>query len=426
MPNSLETAPRKRVVVTGLGAVTPLGLTARESWDNLLAGRTGISYQDIDRTSIKAYGRITGFNPEAALEGVANKKDHKRLSIPVQYGLSASIQALEDAGLFEGKKLSDNVDHNRVGIKMGSGIGGAPWLIDVHDRLMTGGRIGTMDSLLTQPERVASAPSLALDLKGPVGMVAAACASGNLGIIEGYKDIVMGDADIMLAGGTESTIYPEIITMFEKLRALATESDPEKVPFASKPFHRNRGGFVMGEGSGVLVLEDLNHALKRGARIYAEILGYGNTADAYHDTAPSGEGAIRAIKRTFLGNEKLMEKGVVYFNAHGTATPTGDMVEVNSIREVMGENENFAISSSKALTGHMIGGTAGAEAVFSVKTAETGIAPGTANLDDPDPEADGVNLVPNEPQVLNPHIVINNSFGFGGLNAVVGFSKFGA
>lgn len=421
--SSKEFDPKRRIVVTGIGMVTPLGLDTKSTWNNLVNGKSGIAPIDIEFTKIKVAGQIKNFDQVSALSEFVLQKNLRRISRPSQLSTAAAIEALRNAGLLNGNKLKDGIDPNRVGVRIGTGIGGANLITGVSERIKAGARVSPFDTLLVEPERVASVVSMSLGLKGPLAMPSAACATGNLAITDGYKDIMFGDADIMLVGGVESTIEQVILNLFDAVGALSHESDPEKAQKASRPFDKTRNGFVMSEGAGILVLEEFEHAKKRGAKILAELIGYGNTADAGDDTAPSGEGAERAIKEAMRKSGGIPPEGLIYINAHATSTPAGDPVEILAIKSVFGGRKELAVSSTKGSTGHLMGGAGGVEAAFSVLALSEGILPPTVNLDSPMDEASGINLVPNEAQKRQPNTAINNGFGFGGFNSVTVFRR---
>ncbi len=424
---------KRRVVVTGIGMVTPLGLNVKTTWEKIKAGESGISSIEIPYTQIKVAGRIAGFNPEVALAGFVRQKDLRRISRPAQLSTAAAIEAVKNAGLFnEEAKLNDGFDPDRIGVVIGTGIGGANLLPEVAEKIKRGyeklkmneiitreDRVAAFDTLTTEPERVASVVSINLGLRGPLLMPSAACATGNVAITLGYKDIFMNDADIMLVGGAESTIDFLILDLFDAAGTLSHEIDKAK---ASRPFDKNRNGFVMSEGAAVLILEEREHAKKRGAKILAELVGYGNSADASSDTDPSGEGAERALRVAIKRAGGLPKKGFAYFNAHATST-IKDVVELGAIRNVVGDHKDFAVSSTKGATGHCMAAAGAIEAAFGVLSLVEGVLPPTIKLDHPADETEGVNMVPNETQLKQPDMVIKNCFGFGGFNSVTIFKK---
>jgi 3-oxoacyl-[acyl-carrier-protein] synthase II len=419
-----EIESKRRVVVTGLGLISPLGLNVEDSWKRLIAGETGIVSIDLPYVkNIKMAGIVKNFNPEIALNGfVTNfKKDLKKISRAVQFSTAAAIEASRDAGLFDAEnKLK--VDSNNIGVRIGTGIGGATYIAEVAEKLKRGGECSPFDILQILLDRVSSIPSMRLGLKGPVAVTSAACATGQISMIDGYRIIFAGDADLMLVGGAESTIEFTTINMFDSPRALSRDLDPINT---RGPFDKKSTGFKVGEGGGVLVLEEKEHAKNRGAEIYAELVGYGDTGDAYHDTAPSGEGAKRAIEKTIKKMGGLPKKGLIYFHAHATGTG-GDGVELNAIREEMEKHghEEYAVSSTKGATAHMLGATGAASAIFAIKALNEGILPPTIHLVEPIDEATGIDLVPNTAKKAKPVLVFANGFGFGGMNGVVGFKIF--
>lgn len=410
------------VVVTGLGMISPLGLNVESNWKRLIAGETGIVPINIPFVeNIKVAGLVKNFDPKTALDGFVEQKALRRISLSAQYALSAAIEACKEAGLFDRDKLKGGIDPNKAGVEIGTGIGGGFHIAEVSEKVKEGKKCTPSDILLILPERVASVVSMSLGFKGPGGMPSAACATGNYAITLGYNNIKR-NADIMLVGGAESTVNHVSLNAFDAARALSRESDPQK---SSRPFDKERNGFVMGEGAAVMVLEEREHAIKRGAGILAEMIGYGNTLDAYSDTAPNGEGAERAMEEAIEGMGGLPKEGVIYVHAHGTGTQFDD-VEISAIRNVFMDrhgHKDIAVSSTKGATGHMIGGAGAAGAIFSILALREGILPPTINLDNPMDEARGINLVPNQAQKVKPVVVFNNSFGFGGFNVVTVFGR---
>lgn len=415
--------PRK-IVVTGIGMITPLGLNVETTWNNLINGKSGITPIGIEHTKIKVAGQIKEFDPNVALAGFVLPKDlRRRISRPAQLSTAAVIEAMRNAGLLNGNKLKEGIDPDRVGVRIGTGIGGANLTPEISERIKAGQRITSFDVLRIEPERVATVVSIRLGLRGPVQAPSAACATGNIAITGGYQDIFSDDADIMVVGGVESTLDYVTLNLFDAVGALSHETDPKKASQVSRPFDKARNGFVMSEGAGILILEEYEHAKKRGATILAELVGYGNTADAKDDVAPSGEGAERAIRRAIEKAGGFPKGSSIYINAHGTSTDEGDRVEIIVIKNVFREHSDLAVSSTKGATGHLMGGAGGVEAVIAVLALNKGILPPTINLKNPLDEAEGINLVPNEAQAKDVDRAVNNGFGFGGLNSVTVFKK---
>lgn len=419
-----ELAGEGKVVVTGIGMVTPLGLNTETTWNKMIAGELGISLIDLPWTQIKVAGTINDFNPEKMLEDIVSsiRKEIKKYSRPVQLSLVASIEALRQGGLLNGNKLKDGIDPTRVGVKIGTCIGGANIIANLRKQLEQGERLSSYSAFLLEPERVASVVSMRLGLKGPLSTPSAACATGNVALTEAYKDIVMGDADIVIAGGVESVIDATVLAAFDATRALSREGDPKK---ASLPFDKKRSGFVMSEGGIVLVLEEENHAKKRGAVILARMAGYGNTADAQGDTDPNGEGAERAIREALRKAGGLPKEGLIYVSAHATGTTLGDKVEIQTIKNVFGNlpKDLLATSAIKGAFGHTLAGAGALGAAVCVLSLSRGVLPPTVGLEEPMDEADDMNLVRNEAQLKQPVMAIDNSFGFGGINSVIIFTK---
>jgi len=411
----------RRVVVTGIGAITPLGLNVKETWEGLINGRSGIDV--IKRFDPFAYnlpvviaGEVKGFDPKQYL----NPKDAKRMSDFVKFAMVAAKEAVADSGL-----ETDRIDLNRAGVIVGTGIGG---LRDIEEQqtllLEKGARRVSPFFIPSGISNMASGYiSIEFGFKGPNSCVVTACATGTHAIGDAFKIIQRGDADIMIAGGTESAVTPLGIAGFANMKALSTRNDePQK---ASRPFDSERDGFVMGEGAGVLVLEELEHALKRGAKIYAEIIGYGMTGDAHHITAPcaDADGAVRVMEMA-LNDARINPEEVDYINAHGTSTPLNDKVETLGIKKVFREHAyKLKISSIKSMIGHLLGAAGAVEAVSTVKTIETGIIPPTINLENPDPDCD-LDYTPNKAVEYPVKVAISNSFGFGGTNACLAFKAY--
>lgn len=409
----------RRVVVTGLGAVTPVGIGVEAFWESLIKGASGIgriTRFDASQHDCQIAGEVRAFDPLAYVE----KKDVKKMDLFVHYGLAAGLMAVQDAGL----KIDDS-NRERIGVFVGTGMGGLPVIEEMHKVLLERGpsRISAffVPSIITN--MVSGQLSMRLGLKGPNSCVSTACATGSHAIGDSFRIIQRGDADVMVAGGSEAVITPLTIGGFAAMKALSTRNhEPEK---ASRPFDRERDGFVVGEGAGIVVLEALEHALARGARIYAEVKGYGMSADAYHVTAPApnGEGAVRAM-RMALKDANLNPQEIDYINAHATSTPAGDLNESQAIKAVFGEDAyRLAVSSIKSMTGHLLGAAGGIEVVATVLTILRGVIPPTINYEYPDPDCD-LDYVPNKSREADVRIAISNSFGFGGTNATLVFKRY--
>ena len=408
----------KRVVITGIGLITPLGTGKDKSWKRLLDGECGIdkiTAFDTTEYPVHIAGEVRDFNPEDYIE----KKELKKIGRFSQFAIAASKEALEDAKL---EITPENAD--RVGMIIGSGIGGLEIIEQEIGKLVEKGpkKVSPFYIPAAIANMAAGNASIYLGAKGPNKSVVTACASGTNSIGDAFQTILLGKADVIIAGGTEGTVTPSGIAGFGNLKALSTNPDPKK---ASRPFTVNRDGFVLGEGAGILVLEELEHAKKRGAKIYAEVVGYGETGDAFHMTAPSdgGEGAARAIKMALeQGNVKLEEVG--YINAHGTSTPANDKNETKAIKAAFGDHAyKLAVSSTKGATGHLLGGAGGVEAAFLAMAIDEGVLPPTINQDNPDPECD-LYYVPNKSEKREIEVGLSNSLGFGGHNAVIAFRKY--
>jgi 3-oxoacyl-[acyl-carrier-protein] synthase II len=410
---------KRRVVVTGAGLITPLGIGLTESWDGLLAGRSGIgkiTHFDPAGFPTQIAGEVKGFNPEQYIE----LKEIKKMDRFIHFALAASTMALSDSGL---NITAENAA--RVGVAVGSGMGGLHTIEHYHSVLLEKGprKITPFFIPMLIINLASGQISIRSGAKGPNSAVATACATGSHSIGDAFKIIQRGDADAMIAGGTEAVITPLGIGGFNAMKALSTRNDdPEK---ASRPFDRDRDGFVMGEASGIMVLESIEHALARNARIYAEIAGYGMTADAYHITAPApgGEGAARCIALA-LQDGGVGPSAVQYINAHGTSTKYGDELETQAIKTIFGEHAyRIAVSSTKSMTGHLLGAAGGVEAVITVLSIQNDIVPPTINLDNPDPECD-LDYVPHKARTMTVEYGLTNSFGFGGTNACLLFRKY--
>jgi len=410
----------RRVVITGLGAVTPLGIDVETTWKNLLAGQCGIdriTHFDATPFDTQIAGEVKNFDPVPAFP---SPKDVRRSDRFSQFGVFAAQQALLDSGLD-----LEKVNRDEVGVFIGSGIGGLETTADQCAVLQNRGpgRLSPFMIPMLILNMASGLFSMYYKLRGPNFATCSACATSSHAIGEAWRTIKMGDAQVIFAGGSEATIVPIGIGGFCAMRAMSTRNDDPK--HASRPFDKERDGFVMGEGSGVLVMEELEHAKKRGAKIYCEIVGYGNTADANHMTAPApeGEGAVRCM-RMALRNAELNPVDISYINAHGTSTPQGDIAETQAIKTVFGEGaRKVAVSSTKGATGHMLGAAGAIEMAICAKAIQTDILPPTINYQVPDPECD-LDYVPNTSRRMKVNAAISNSFGFGGHNASIAAKKF--
>ena len=410
----------RRVVITGIGVVSPIGNNVADFWQNLVAGKSGIdtiSSFDPDKygLTVKIAAEVKNFNPEDYFD----KKDAQKLSDFIKFAYAAAMEAIKDTSL-----ENANIDKDRVGVIVGTGIGGLKDIEEQNEILNEKGARRVSPFFI--PYGIANMASGVIAIKygfrGPNYCVVSACATGNHYIGDAFRIIQRGDADIMISGGTESAITPLGIAGFASLKALSTKNDePQK---ASRPFDKDRDGFVMGEGAGILILEEYEHAKKRGAKIYAEIKGYAATDDAFHVTAPcsDGEGAAMCM-RLALKDASLNPEDIDYINAHGTSTPLNDKIETLAIKKVFKDHAyKLKISSNKSMIGHLLGAASAVEAVASVKTIETGTIPPTINLENPDPECD-LDYVPNKAIQCDVRNVLSNSFGFGGTNACIILSK---
>jgi 3-oxoacyl-[acyl-carrier-protein] synthase II len=411
---------KRRVVVTGLGLITPLGTGVAKNWSAICAGQSGIariSRFDSSSHDVQIAGEVRDFNPADYIE----KKDIKKMDTFIQYALGASQMALEDSGLTITDKNAD-----QVGVYIGSGIGGLPAIEHYHKILLEKGpsRVSPFFIPMVIINLASGQVSMKIGARGPNSCAVTACATGNHCIGDAFRIIQHGEADVMLAGGTEAAITPLCVAGFAASRALSTRNaDPAR---ASRPFDKERDGFVLGEGSGVIVLESLESARRRNARVYAEIVGYGMTADAYHITAPpdDGRGAVHCMRRA-LDDAQLSPEEIQYVNAHATST-MADRIETAAIKQVFGQHaQRLAVSSTKSMTGHLLGAAGGVEAIFSMLTIYHGIIPPTINLDVPDPECD-LDYVPHRSRKADVRAVLSNSFGFGGVNACLIFTRYSA
>jgi 3-oxoacyl-[acyl-carrier-protein] synthase II len=410
---------KRRVVITGLGALTPVGNSVDEYWTGILQGRSGIgpiTRFDASGYSTRIAGELRNFDPLKWME----KKEARRLDPYLQYAVASAAMAVDDSGLD-----FDKEDRNRAGVLVGSGIGGITTLLETHKVLLEKGpdRVSPFFIPMMIVNMAPGLISMRYGLKGPNSSVITACATGNHAIGDAFKIIQREDADVMVAGGAEAIIMPLTIAGFCQMKAMSTRNaEPEK---ASRPFDADRDGFVCGEGAGLVVLESLEHALQRDARIYAEIVGYGMTADAYHMTAPDpqGDGAARAMAAA-LHDGGVDPATVGYINAHGTSTPYNDKFETMAIKRVFGEHAHkLAVSSTKSMIGHLLGAAGGVEAVATSLAIYHGILPPTINYETPDPECD-LDYVPNHARKQEVEAALSNAFGFGGTNATVAFRRY--
>jgi 3-oxoacyl-[acyl-carrier-protein] synthase II len=411
---------RRRVVVTGLGGVTPVGNDVATTWQALLAGKSGagpITKFDASTFPVRFAAEVKGFDPTLFMD----RKEAKRADTYTQYAVAAAVQAMQDAGFTDG----NGYDPERTGVIIGSGIGGLRSFEEQHDVYRERGpsKISPFFIPMFIADIAAGIVSMRFNAKGPNYATVSACATSAHAIGDAFRAIQYGDADIILSGGAEATVTPMAIGGFANMKALSERNDSPAT--ASRPFDATRDGFVMGEGSGVVVLEELEHAQKRGARIYAEVVGYGATGDAYHLTAPApdGEGAQRAMRRA-LQDADLKPRDVQYINAHGTSTPANDLNETKAIKAVFGaEAKNLNVSSTKSATGHMLGAAGAVEFIFSALAVMEGRIPPTINYETPDPECD-LNYTPNRAASREVHAALSNSFGFGGHNVTLAVRRF--
>ncbi len=410
---------KNRVVITGLGAVTPIGIGKTEFWNALLAGKTGIAKItrfDASEFSTQIAGEVNDFDPGLYMD----KKEAKRMDRFTQFAIAASKMALEDCGID-----LEQEDRTRIGTLIGTGIGGMDTL---HDQFRTlfekgPGRISPFFVPMMIGNMAAGQTSITFGLQGPCSCVVTACATGTNAIGDAFKIIQRGDADVMVAGGTEAAISPTAVAGFCSMKAMSTRNDePEK---ASRPFDKDRSGFVMGEGAGIVILESLEHALARGARIYAEIVGYGFNADAYHITAPAPEGAQAAkCMEMAVKDAGIPLTEINYINAHGTSTPLNDKNETLAIKALFGEHAyKLSVSSIKSMTGHLLGAAGGIECIATALSIAEDMVPPTINYDTPDEELD-LDYVPHTARKQTVTAALSNSFGFGGHNATILLKKF--
>jgi 3-oxoacyl-[acyl-carrier-protein] synthase II len=408
----------RRIVITGMGAVTPLGLDVNSTWTNLLAGKSGVSpitSWDTSRYDCRFAAQVKDFEPR---KWFFNEKDARRADRYSQLAMASAKEAVKHAGLDP-----QHLELDRVGVLVGSGIGGLEALGKQDEQLILKGpnRVSPFMIPMMISNMAAGLISIEFGFAGPNFCVVTACATSNNCIGEAWRLIRDNEADVILAGGSEAACVPLGMSGFAAMRALSTRNDdPER---ASRPFDKDRDGFVLGEGAGVVIVEELEHAKKRGATILAELTGYGLTADAYHMTSPSGVGAVKAMENT-LKRAKISPDKVDYINAHGTSTPVGDVAETDAIKKVFGAHAKAVpVSSTKSMTGHLLGAAGAAELIFCIKAIEQNIIPPTINLDNPDPACD-LDYVPHKARETNVDIAMSNSFGFGGHNATLLVQRF--
>ena len=406
---------RRRVVVTGLGLVTPIGIGVNETWSSALSGKSGITkITKFDASSFASQiaGEVKNFNPTEFLP----PKEVRRIDTFIQYGLVAGVEAFKDSGI-----EVNETNAERIGVAIGSGIGGLGMIEATNDIYDNSGprRVSPFFIPGTIINMISGNLSIMYGLKGPNISIVTACTTGTHSIGDSARMIEYGDADVMIAGGSEAAITELSVAGFASAKALSSNnSDPAG---ASRPWDKGRDGFVIGEGAGVMVLEEYDHAKKRGARIYAELSGYGMSADAYHITAPSTDGPRRSMANA-LKNAKLNPSETGYVNAHGTSTPLGDINETNALKELFGNHAyKLAINSTKSMTGHLLGGAGGIESIFTVLALYHQKSPPTINLNDPDPECD-LDFVPNQARDIKVKAALKNNFGFGGTNGSLVFN----
>ena len=409
---------RRRVVVTGLGALSPLGTDVASTWQRLVAGESGI--RDITHFDTSAYStRFAGLVPEFEIADYMPAKDARKMDVFVQYGLVAAIQAIRDAGL-----SNEEADADRIGVAIGSGIGGLTGIEENHQKMLDGGprKISPFFVPGSIINMIAGNLSIMYGYRGPNFATVTACTSGTHSIGFATQQIQLGTADVMIAGGAEKASSPLGMGGFAAARALSTRNDDPQA--ASRPWDRDRDGFVLADGAGILVLEEYERARARGANIYAEVIGYGMSGDAYHMTAPpeNGAGAAQAM-RNALRDAGINPEEVAYINAHGTSTKAGDIAEATAVRSVFGDHAaSLAVSSTKSMVGHLLGAAGAVEAIFTILAMRDGVAPPTINLDNPDEGCD-LNFVPHTAQERAIPVALSNSFGFGGTNGSLVFRR---
>jgi len=411
---------RRRVVITGLGLISPVGNTVSEGWANLVAGRSGIgtiTKFDASGLTCQVAGEVKGFQVEDYIPG----KEAKAMDTFIHFGMAAAIQAVQDAGLPTGDALTED-EAERIGCLIGSGIGGMPGIEATAKLMFDRGprRISPFFVPASIINMISGHVSIRFGFTGPNLAIVTACTTGLHCIGQAARMIEAGDADVMVAGGSEATVSMMCVGGFASARALSTRNDDPAT--ASRPWDKDRDGFVMGEGAGVMVLEDYEYAKKRGARIYAEVIGFGMGADAYHMTAPNVDGPKRSMKAA-LRNAGLNPDQVQYLNAHGTSTPLGDLNETNAIKLAFGDHaKNLVVNSTKSMTGHLLGGAGGVESVFSVLALHHQVSPPTINIFNQDPECD-LDYCANEARDMKIDVAVKNNFGFGGTNGTLVFRR---
>ena len=407
---------KRRVVVTGLGLITPVGIGVSETWKNIIAGKSGItaiSKFDTSNFSSQIAGEVKNFDPLQYL----NAKEARRMDTFIQYGLAAGIEAIKDSGFVIDEKTSE-----RIGVSIGSGIGGIDLIESTNDVFDDGGQRKVSPFFIpgTIINMISGNLSIMYGLKGPNVAIVTACTTGTHSIGDAARMIEYGDADVMVAGGSEAAITELAVAGFASAKALSSRNDDPET--ASRPWDNDRDGFVIGEGAGVMVLEEYEQAKKRGAKIYCELSGYGMSADAYHITAPSIDGPMRAMTNA-LKNAHLNADQIQYINAHGTSTPLGDLNETNAVKQIFGDNaKKVAVNSTKSMTGHLLGGAGGIESVFTALAIYNQVSPPTINIFNQDPECD-LDYVANNARDIKIEAALKNNFGFGGTNGSLVFSK---
>lgn len=407
---------KRRVVVTGLGLITPVGIGVKESWANIINGQSGIgkiTKFDCSTFPSQIAGEVKNFDPLAYIP----PKDARRMDTFIQFGIAAGIEAFKDSGI----EVNDN-NSERIGVSVGSGIGGINLIESTSDVFDEGGvrKVSPFFIPGTIINMISGNLSIMLNLKGPNVSIVTACTTGTHSIGDAARMIEYGDADVMLAGGSEAAITELSVAGFSAAKALSSRNDDPKT--ASRPWDKDRDGFVIGEGAGVMVLEEYEHAKQRGAKIYAELSGYGMSADAYHITAPNMDGPRRSIVNA-LKNANINKDNVQYINAHGTSTPLGDLNETNAIKATFGDfAKKLVVNSTKSMTGHLLGGAGGIESVFTVLAIHNQISPPTINIFNQDPECD-LDYCANEARSMKIDVALKNNFGFGGTNGSLVFKK---
>ena len=407
---------KRRVVVTGLGLITPVGIGVKESWANIINGQSGIgkiTKFDCSTFPSQVAGEVKNFDPLTCIA----PKDARRMDTFIQFGIAAGIEAFKDSGI----EVTDS-NSERIGVSVGSGIGGINLIESTSDVFDEGGvrKVSPFFIPGTIINMISGNLSIMLNLKGPNVSIVTACTTGTHSIGDAARMIEYGDADVMLAGGSEAAITELSVAGFAAAKALSSRNDDPKT--ASRPWDKDRDGFVIGEGAGVMVLEEYEHAKQRGAKVYAELSGYGMSADAYHITAPNMDGPRRSIVNA-LKNANVNVDNVQYINAHGTSTPLGDLNETNAIKATFGDfAKNLVVNSTKSMTGHLLGGAGGIESVFTVLAIHNQISPPTINIFNQDPECD-LDYCANEARLMKIDVALKNNFGFGGTNGSLVFKK---